>query len=279
MASLTRHPRSNYWSIKFRFGGKQSCKSLHTEKEAERLRGVIERTLADMERGRLVCPPEADFWAFVQSDGKLSTKPAAPTRAATLSDLFNAYFGSQFGQKEGNTLHTEGIHRRHLERVLGADQPVRAINAAVVQKYITERSEAVGPQTVRKEVATLRMLLYRAEKLVGEKPVGDIKKMFADLDYRKEEKGSFLTWGEIEAQIKLTELDAKDSKRLWDRLFLSVDQVEEFLDRANAKKARHPVPFFVPLLTAAGVDAVADRGLGLGRRDGCAAREKEEPEG
>jgi len=254
MASLTRHPRSNYWSIKFRFGGKQFCKSLHTEKEkeAQRLRGIIERTLDEMERGRLVRPPDADFWAFVRSDGKLNERPTAPTRAATLHDLFDKYFASQFGQKEENTLHTEGIHRRHLERKMGADKPVRSITTADVQAYITGRSKSVGPTTVKKEIATLRMLLYRASKLGIQAPVEDIKKMFAGLEYAKgKEKDSFMTWAEIEARVKRTTPGQKETKELWDRLFLSVDHIEEFLDWATEKKARHPVPFFVPLVTAA----------------------------
>lgn len=47
------------------------------------------------------------------------------------------------------------------------------------------------PQTVRKEVATLRMLLYRAERLVGEKPA-DVREAFRAPDFAKgsEQPGS-----------------------------------------------------------------------------------------
>lgn len=255
LASLHKHPKSSNWSIKFRFGGTTIYKSLRTddEKEAQRLRLQIERTVADIERGRLVVPDDADLWQFILSDGKLSQKPTAPTRPVTLADLMDAYFAGQVGQKEQNTLVTEGIHRGHFERLLGGDKPLRGFTAADIQGYIRDRArEEVRPATIKKEVATLRMLLYRAEKLVGCKPDKDVREMFRALDFPKgKEQPQFMTWGEIEARIARTNPDKAARKALWDCLFLDTAQVTDFLDWADAKKARHPVPFFVPLLTAA----------------------------
>ncbi len=170
MASL--HRRGETFWVKFRFAGKQVFRSIKTSnpKEASRLQGQIERTLHDLETGRLVLSEDADLWRFVLSDGKLSKRQTAPKKAATLGDLIDAYFASQIGQKELNTLETEQLHRRHFERVIGREKLVKGFTAADVQAYITTRSPDVKPQTVRKEVATLRMLLYRAERLVGEKP-------------------------------------------------------------------------------------------------------------
>lgn len=74
MASLAKHPRSPFYSISFRHGGKQFCKSLDTADEAESLGRLaqIELTLSEIKRGRLIVPPEAEFWTFVRSDGKLT---------------------------------------------------------------------------------------------------------------------------------------------------------------------------------------------------------------
>lgn len=255
LASLHKHPKSSNWSIKFRFGGTPFFKSLHTddERDAERLKLQIERTLADIDRGRLVVTDDADLWQFILSDGKLNQKPTAPTRPVTLTDLLDAYFAGQVGQKEANTLVTERIHRKHFERLLGGDKQIRGFTATDIQGYIRDRAgEEVRPPTIKKEIATLRMLLYRAEKLVGCKPDKDVREMFRALDFPKgKEQPQFMTWAEIETRIARTKPDKKARKTLWDCVFLDTAQVTEFLDWADAKKARHPVPFFVPLLTAA----------------------------
>lgn len=76
--------------------------------------------------------------------------------------------------------------------------------------------------------------------------------MFRALDFPKgKEQPQFMTWAEIETRIARTKPDKKARKALWDCVFLDTTQVTEFLDWAEQKKARHPVPFFVPLLTAA----------------------------
>lgn len=139
-----------------------------------------------------------------------------------------------------------------MERFFCKTKSVPSFTAADVQGYIASRAKAVGPQTIKKEVATLRMLLYRADRLIGVRPTGDLREMFRGLAFPKgQEKASFLTWGEIEAQVKRTKPDKDEQKRLWDRLFLDTAQVAEFLDWAEARWTRKPIPFFVPLLTAA----------------------------
>ena len=77
--------------------------------------------------------------------------------------------------------------------MIGRDKLVKGFTAADVQAYITARSPDVKPQTVRKEVPTLRMLVYRAERLVGERPA-DVREAFRALDFAKgSEKTGFMT--------------------------------------------------------------------------------------
>jgi integrase len=253
MASI--HQRNETWWVKFRFGGKQIFRSLKTDNErnAERLKLQIERTLADIDHGRMVIPLEADLWQFILSDGKLAHKPSVPTAPATLTGLMDAYFAGQIGQKEANTLVTERYHRKHIERLIGGSKAIASFTTADVQAYIRARAtEGVGRNTIKKEVATLRFLVYRAWQLVGAKPATDVREMFRALDFpRGKEQPPFQTWDEIEQQIARLKPDAKERKALWDCVFLDVAQVTEFLDWAEAKAARHPVPFFIPLLTAA----------------------------
>lgn len=58
---------------------------------------------------------------------------------------------------------------------------------------------AVGPATIKKELATLRMLLNHA--LVGQAPP-DTRELFRALPFPKRaEAEGFLTWAEIEARL------------------------------------------------------------------------------
>ena len=113
MASLTKDKSGNH-HIHFRFSGRQYHKSLKTEDEktAQSTMGRIELTLRDLELGRLTLPSGADFWQFVQSDGKLESKLQVE-KAMTLADLFKWYFDNQTeGAKGAKTLETEGVSLR-----------------------------------------------------------------------------------------------------------------------------------------------------------------------
>jgi hypothetical protein len=77
MAALSCDPETGIYRIHFRYGGKQFQKSLKTtdDKKAEGMKAAVDETLHDLTRGRLVFPPNADFWTFVRSGGKLDTVP------------------------------------------------------------------------------------------------------------------------------------------------------------------------------------------------------------
>jgi hypothetical protein len=122
MASLSQDAVSKTYRIHFRYGGKQFQKSLKTShrRDAEARRGCISQTLEDIERGRLIVPPDADIWEFIKSDGKRDQKTVLPA-VSTLGGLFDWYFSQQLpGGKEANTLTTERIHAKHFQRLLGA---------------------------------------------------------------------------------------------------------------------------------------------------------------
>jgi hypothetical protein len=58
---IQQDPKSGYWHLFLRYDGKQYHKSLKTKEqgEAEGLKGHVELTLLDLERGRLALPPLA----------------------------------------------------------------------------------------------------------------------------------------------------------------------------------------------------------------------------
>jgi integrase len=244
MASI--HQQGETWYVKFRFAGRQFFKSLRTADESDALRtkARIEGTLIDIGRGRLVIPDGADVWAFIESDGRRTGDPKWEN-PPTLSELFKAYFDAQ-PFKEPNTIRTEGYHRDRLLALIG-DKPVHLLTPADVQGFISKRAkdrkrQAVNATTIRKEVATLRMVLNRAERLIGRAaPAG----LFKNLDYPKRaEKPPFQTWAEVER--KVAGLNRKEAKPLWDSVFLSVAEVAELLTYVEGRCKK--IPMMHPML-------------------------------
>jgi integrase len=244
MASIYQDPSSGIYRVSFRYGGRQFQKSLDTDvaKTADRRRKAIETTLDELKWGRRVLPPGADLWEFLQSDGRRAERPTVE-KARTLGELFQAHFAGQTpGAKEGNTLDTERVHCRHLERLMGKSLPLGGLSLGLVQEYIGRRSkEGVGSATIRKETATLRMVTNRARLLLG---VQAPALSYRDLTYPKvNEKPPFQTWEQIEAKLAR----GRQGEALWGCLFLSLAQVEELLNfvRDKATRAAYVYPLFV----------------------------------
>jgi integrase len=254
VSSLSQDQSGNF-HVHFRFSGKQFHKSLKTkdEKTAAAMRGRIDLTLRDLELGRLALSPGADFWQFLQSDGKLDAKPRVE-KAMTLEALFKWYFDNQtLGAKEAKTLETERLHSRHFLRLLGKTKALSAIRGQDVQEaYINQRAgetwrkKPIRPETIEKEVNTLGMVWRRAAKL----GLVDSQPPTGGLVYPKgREKLPFQTWEEIERNIARSRLNTSQIREQWDSLFLSRQQIEEVLEFARAKKTRsayvYPLMVFV----------------------------------
>lgn len=137
--------RGGKYRIKFRFGGKVRQVPLKTgdEDAARASLAKFEETLGDVLRGRLELPDGADVGLFLLSDGKLDKKPvpvAAPP-AVTVEGLFDLYRTQLTpGSKEANTRKCEGVHMRHLARLLGGRTPVAELSPAAVQSYVDRRA-------------------------------------------------------------------------------------------------------------------------------------------
>ena len=86
---------SGIYFVCFRLGKKRFKRSLKTKDkhEADDLTRDLERTIKDVERGRLALPENADVVTFLLSDGRASERPKVPDRV-TLTALFDAYFHS-----------------------------------------------------------------------------------------------------------------------------------------------------------------------------------------
>jgi integrase len=257
MATSSIRPEKGSWAIYFRYGGRQVHKSLRipvgtipkeqadSRKRAELEQARVDLVLDELERGRKTLPEGADLWEFIRSDGQRTSKPQLLT-PLTLGKMFEAYLVAlPEGAKEQNTLDTEHIHERHLLRVLGTSRTLTGIGRTELQEYVNKRvKEGVGRETIKKELATLRMVWNRSPAAPVSYPKLDRSQ---SLVFPKgKEKPPFRTWDEIEAKVKRDKLTGKAAAALWESVYLTTEQVAEVLEFARTRKTRNP--YWHPLL-------------------------------
>lgn len=240
MASFDHDFRSGNYHIRFRFVGKPYKRSLPLadRREAERVCGVVEETIKDLKRGRLEMPQDADPGAFLISGGKLTgiPEPVAPEEpgdsktAGTLGRVFALYKETLTpGSKGRNTLETEAIHARHIQRVLGEGRAFDAIDVAVLQQYVDARAkEGVTRDTIKKELATLRVVWGWAfgRRKVASPVTWKLKELTLP---KGVEKPLFQTWDQITRRIRRGGLTDSQEKELWDALWLDEAETVECL--------------------------------------------------
>ena len=153
------------------------------------------------------------------------------------------------GAKAQTTRKTEETHISHLSRHLKPSRLAQTVTTADMQAYIDRRlrdkyrDKPTGPVTVKKEVATFRLIWNWAVTqgyLTGPAPTKGLR-------YPKtEEKPPFMTQEQIEKIIKRGGLTEKQQGALWECLFLTNKEVQEVLDHVK-KAAQHPFiyPMFV----------------------------------
>lgn len=263
MASIRKDPDgSGRWRVQFRFGGKQYQRSLRTtsEAEAEAIRGRVEETIALVVRGRLVIPEGADVGAWVVSDGKLGARPdPAPKdntpRPVTLGELIAKYEESPPPAKEANWLKVERSYLRNVARVLGEDKAVETIGLPTINGYARKRlaePKRPKPYTIRKEAKTLRYLWTWGVK-AGHVASGPAWKP-ADVELPKDEqRGRFLTRGEIEARIARGGIGDGEEKALWANLVLMGGELQDVLqvvEAAGLEPWLHPAVCFAGMTGA-----------------------------
>jgi len=249
--------RGEKYRIKFRFAGKVRQVPIKTgdEEAAQKALAKFEDTLGDVLRGRLEVPDGADVGLFLLSDGKLEKKPVTATPAPpapTLGEMFALYQNLlTTGSKEANTRKCEGVHSRHLIRLLGADTPVALVTTALVQGYVDRRAaekyrtKPIKPQTVRKEVATLITVWNWASRRGHVTPPCATK----GITFPKgKEKPQFRTFEQVTAIVDRGGLTKPEVRELWDSLFLSTEQVGEVLEYV---KVHAPSDWLYPFFVAA----------------------------
>ncbi len=251
VASIRLDKTSGNYFIRFRYAGIAFNRSLKTavRKEANAIKGRVTETILLLERGRLEMPDSVDPAAFILSDGKVTERPTRP-KVRTLSDLFRIYNQElPVGAKEENTLAGEKRHQRFLKKHLKASTIAQHITVADVQEYVRRRSndtwngENISVDTIRKELATFRLIWNWAvarDYLKGAAPTRGVR--FP----KSADKPPFMTTREITDKINRGGLTPKQQRRLWESLFLTVEDVSDVLKYVQAHGKRAFIyPMFV----------------------------------
>lgn len=246
MASLEFDNSAENFLVRFRYNGRSYKRSLHTgsEREARAVAGRIEETIQLIERGRIEMPPNADPASFILSDGKrVGEKKAAET--LTLKGLFDIYQEElPAGAKEESTLEGEKRHFVRLLKHIRGNVAAQSLSAADIQSYVLKRSKdkwrgnPIRAVTIKKELTTLRLVWNWAverDYLAGPSPVRGIK-------YAKpDEKPIFRTREEIEQVLVRGGISKDEEAALWEALYLSREEVKEFLQYVES----HAIEEFV----------------------------------
>lgn len=252
MASICRDKRYGTYYVRFRFGGRNYQRALKSSsrRHANATVARVEETIALIERGRISVPNNVDAGDFILADGNLTTSVSEAPK--TLAELFDAYRDElPEGAKEKSTLKLEAIHEKHLLRHLGARNLVQTMSKADLQGYIKGRlqdeyrGKTVKADTVKKEVATLRMV-WNWGFGQGYIPLPPPTK---GLVYPKaDEKYPFMTYAEIMPVVSRT-TDEEEISKLWESLYLTKEEIGEVLDDVdtNARSS-----YIYPMVVLAG---------------------------
>jgi integrase len=249
--------KGDVFRIRFRYGGSKHLLALHTsdKKEANESLARFEANLRLIERGIIDLPPDAvDVGVYIVSGGKLSGRPSEATRTkrVTLGMLFDDYLANfPKASKEASTWKTETIHIGHLRRLLNVNLPVADVTQKTIQEYIDTRTQEisrlkklVSRETVRKELGTFSVVWNKRgvpQGMVSGPPP------LSNLTFPKgTTKPPFQTREQIERQISRQKPPPAAQSELWHSLFLTLAEVEEFLNYVrDADRPAYVYPMIV----------------------------------
>ena len=232
MASLFVDKRYGTLSVRFRFAGRYYKRAIKTSdrRRANAILARVEDTILLIKQGRIAMPPDVDPGDFILADGKVTTVQVSGQMS--LKQMFDSYYNElPPGAKEESTIYGEGIHCRHLLRLLGSRRSVRSIKKSDLQSYIGKRSQEkvrgkhIRPQTIKKELTTLRLVwnwTFAQDRISTPPPT-------KGLVYPKtDEKYPFMTYDEITRHIADIN-DADEAKKYWESLYLNPEEISDLL--------------------------------------------------
>jgi len=246
MAGIRKKGDGYHCTFRFK-GGRYYFAIGNVTEEQARAKGVeVDETLGLIERGRLTVPEGVPLEDFVAAGGKVLAVSARPETVVT-GELFKHYLDTHAnGTIEANSLGTARTHLNKVAETLGQRFRIQALTLADLQGHVDRwRKKGVSPVTLKKEMASFRACWNWA--VHG----GLIKGTFPSrgLRYPKEdEKEPFRTFAEIESIIAAERADEARQEVLWESLYLTRPEIEEFLAYIQANGT---LPWVYPMVAFA----------------------------
>jgi integrase len=232
----------------FRFQGRRYYFTVGDVSEAQaQAKGVeVDETLDLIERGRLSVPEGVTLEAFVAAGGKAPALAARP-ETVTARQLIDRYLATHAnGTLEDSSLGTARTHLKQVAASLGERFRVQGLTLPDLQGHVDRRrKKGVAAVTLKKEVATFRACWNWAAHgglLRGPFPGKGLRYP------KEEEKEPFRTFAEIEAIVAAEHPDDARREALWEALYLTRPEVEEFLSYV---RGHGTLPWVYPMVAFA----------------------------
>ena len=238
--------KSDAYYCTFRFLGRRYYFTIGGVSETQaQAKGVeVDETLDLIERGRLTVPEGVSLEDFVAAGGKVPTLSVRPETIGA-RQLFDHYLTTHAnGTIEENSLGTARSHLNQLIGTLGERFRMQSLTLLNLQEHVDRRRKnGVSPVTLlKKEIATLRACwnwAVQSKLLTGNYPNRGLR--FA----KEEEKEPFRTFTEIETIIAGEQADDARKEALWEALYLTRPELEEFLAYVQKKGTQ---PWLFPMV-------------------------------
>jgi site-specific recombinase XerD len=233
--------RNGGYRLLFQFNGKQHTYPVGPVSlaEARQWKSKVEHLLMRVKQNLLEVPPGCTINQFLQHDGKPPAElNPAKTRYTTLNELREKYVKAfSKGAIEVNTLGTAEIHLDHITETFGKSFLLPALTLAKLQEHVDRRIAIAEGVTIKKEIASFGVAWNWGQRQ------GYVSGVFPSrgLVYPKsEEKLPFMSWAEIKRRLKA----GGDPEKLSECLYLTPEEVTEFLDfakKANVRDYLYPM--------------------------------------
>jgi integrase len=232
----------------FRFQGRRYYFTIGNVSASQALAKGVEadETLSLIERGRLIVPEGVKLEDFVASGGKAPVISPRP-ETITLRQMINSYLATHAnGTIEHNSLGTARTHLNQVATSLGEKFRIQSLTLLNLQEHVDRRrKKGLAAVTLKKEVATFRACWNWATHS------GLLKGAFPGRGLRfpkEDEKEPFRTFAEIEAIIAAENPAELRKEALWDALYLTRPEVEEFLTHVRENPT---LPWVFPMVAFA----------------------------
>ncbi len=246
MAGIAKKGDAYYCSFRFRGHRYYFTAGKVTEAQARAKATEVDETLDLIERGRLEVPPGVPLEEFVAAGGKVPVLSVRP-ETTTARQLFDHYLSTlSNGTVEDSSLATLRTHLCRVTETLGDRFRIQGMTLSDLQGHVERRrKKGMSPVTTKKEIATLRACWNWAVH-------GDLLKgVFPGRGLRfpkEDEKEPFRTFAEIRSVIASEKPDEARTDALWESLYLTRPEVEEFLDHVRANAT---LPWVFPMVAFA----------------------------